>query len=234
MSIIGPAGWTIPTPYKTQFPDEGTHLARYAARLNGVEINSSFYRRHKRATYERWAAAVPANFRFSVKLPRAITQHHRLKDYGNLLEQFREEASGLGNELGVVLAQLPPSLAFDAEVAKTFFNDLASIGLSVVCEPRHASWFTPSVADFLKRLCVTRVAADPPRASEDGKPGGDTHLAYFRMHGSPQIYHSNYSKNTLKTLALELRKGDWCIFDNTAAHHALGNALALSDLISVL
>lgn len=208
----------------------GSQLERYAARLNGVEINSSFYRSHRRATYERWAAAVPDRFRFSVKVPRTITQNHRLKAYGDLLSVFLEEISGLGDRLGVVLAQLPPSLVYSADTASRFFTDLAQAGAAMACEPRHASWFVPAADELLRPLRVARVAADPPRASGDGVPGGDTRLAYFRLHGSPKIYYSDYPDTALKALAPNLRDGDWCIFDNTAAFHALGNALALQKL----
>jgi len=230
LSITGTAGWSIPARYKDRFPGESGQLQRYAARLKGVEINSSFYRPHKRATYERWAAAVPESFRFSVKVPRTITQNHQLKDYGDLLEQFMEEVSGLGDKLGVLLAQLPPSLACDADVARAFFEDLARMKTTIACEPRHASWFTPEVDETLKNLCIARVAADPPRAPGDGVPGGDTRLAYYRLHGSPEIYFSDYSDAALTVLEPKLRAGDWCIFDNTAAFHALDNALTLDRL----
>ncbi len=61
------------------FPVHGSHLERYAAALNAVEINSSFYRPHRLATYERWAASVPEEFQFAVKIPKAITHEQRLK-----------------------------------------------------------------------------------------------------------------------------------------------------------
>lgn len=230
MSIVGTAGWTIPAQYKGQFPAEGSHLERYAARLNGVEINSSFYRPHSHETYARWAAAVPAGFRFSVKVPRTITQNHRLKNYGDLLDHFLDEVSGLGDKLGVLLAQLPTSLVYDAKAAKEFFRDLARAEVTMACEPRHASWFTPDADKTLKKLHVIRVAADPPRAPADGVPGGDAPAAYFRLHGSPKFYYSDYPEAALTALAAKLRRGDWCIFDNTAASYALGNALALKAL----
>jgi uncharacterized protein YecE (DUF72 family) len=227
MSFIGTAGWTIPAPYKNEFPGAGSHLQRYASRLSCVEINSSFYRPHKRATYEKWAAAVPEEFRFSVKVPRTITQNHRLENYGNKLDDFLREVTGLGGRLGVLLAQLPPSLVYDADVAEKFFRDLARANATIACEPRHISWFTPDSEKVLNRLGVARVAADPPRAPSDGAPGGDTSTAYFRLHGSPKIYYSNYSDTKLAQLAQKLGPKDWCIFDNTAAFHALGNALTL-------
>jgi uncharacterized protein YecE (DUF72 family) len=231
MTFIGTAGWSIPTAYKDGFPATGSHLERYAARLAGVEINSSFYRPHQRKTYERWAASVPEGFRFSVKLPRTVTQNHRLKGYGDLLERFAEEVSGLGKKLGVLLMQLPPSLGYDADIAAGFFHDLRRLtNAAIACEPRHASWFTPQADTALAKLHVARVAADPPRARTDGVPGGWSGLAYWRLHGSPKIYYSEYSDAGLQEIAPRLRSQDWCIFDNTAAFAALGNALSLAAL----
>jgi len=175
----------------------------------------------------RWAASVPDNFRFSVKAPRTVTHEHRLKGHGAVLDSFFEEVSGLGEKLGVLLVQLPPSLAYDADTAEAFFRDLARAQTAVACEPRHASWFTPGADNLMKSLHIARVAADPPRAARDRVPGGDTRWGYFRLHGSPKIYHSKYSDAALAGLAQTLRSGDWCIFDNTAASYALGNALDL-------
>jgi uncharacterized protein YecE (DUF72 family) len=226
VALIGTAGWSIPAQYKGEFAGGGTHLQRYAGRLNAVEINSSFYRPHQRKTYERWAAGVPDTFRFAVKAPRSITQEKRLRDCGDLLARFGDEVTGLGQKLGVLLVQLPPSLAYDPAVA-AFFKALRKIHGAVACEPRHASWFTPDADAVLDKLKVARVAADPPRAPADGIPGGWRGFNYWRMHGSPKIYYSDYPDATLKGLAPKLRAQDWCIFDNTAAFAALGSALAL-------
>jgi uncharacterized protein YecE (DUF72 family) len=64
MVRVGTAAWSIPKLHAHAFPAEGSHLERYGAILNAVEINSSFYRPHRRSTYERWAGAVPDDFRF--------------------------------------------------------------------------------------------------------------------------------------------------------------------------
>ena len=230
MICIGTAGWSIPARYAPDLSGGGTHLQRYSARLSAVEINSSFYRPHQRKTYERWAASVPEDFRFSVKLPRSITQERRLKNYDDLLSRFLEESAGLGAKLGVILVQLPPTLAYDAAVAAEFFGDLRRrTKTAIACEPRHASWFTPTADAALKKWHVARVAADPPRDQTDGAPGGWQGLRYWRLHGSPRIYYSDYNAAALKTLSGKLTRGDWCIFDNTAAFAALGNALALAE-----
>src|SRR5829696_9557837 len=110
---IGTAGWSIRSEHKPRFPSEGTHLERYAARLPAVEINSSFYRPHRPATYERWAASVPERFRFAVKVPKAITHERRLTDAGDAIARLLEQLAGLGDRLGCLLVQLPPSLGYD-------------------------------------------------------------------------------------------------------------------------
>lgn len=234
---IGTAGWSVPSRYAGYFPAEGSHLERYARRLNAVEINTSFYRPHRRETYERWAASVPDDFRFAVKVPRTVTQERRLKDCGNLLDRFVAETEGLGRKLGVLLVQLPPSLVFEAEVAEGFFTGLRRrTDVAVVCEPRHAGWFGPEAEDLLERLRVARVAADPVRAAGAGEPGGWGGLVYYRLHGSPRIYYSDYDEAVLTGMRRRLQAHRaagvpaWCIFDNTAAFAALGNALTVAGL----
>jgi uncharacterized protein YecE (DUF72 family) len=234
---IGTAGWSVPSRYAEEMRPGGSHLERYARRLNAVEINSSFYRPHQRKTYERWARSVPSDFRFAVKVPKAITHEQKLADGGALLDRFVAEVGGLGDKLGVFLVQLPPRLAFDKRVADLFFRDLRQrTDVAVACEPRHASWFTPAVNDWLTERRIARVAADPAPVTGGGEPGGWTGLAYFRWHGSPRIYYSDYDETALAALRERLDAQrepgvrTWCILDNTAIGAALGNALALTPV----
>jgi uncharacterized protein YecE (DUF72 family) len=233
---IGTAGWSLPRAWQDAFPADGSHLERYAARFAGVEINSSFYRQHRRATYARWAASVPAHFRFAVKVPRAITHDQGLVASDVMLEVFLEEATGLGDRFGPLLVQLPPSLAFDVEVAEGFWATLRRLHAGdVVCEPRHASWFDGSVDAMLRNHRIARVAADPACVPEAATPGGWEGLAYFRLHGSPRVYYSEYSAEYLAMIAAELRSiaaPRWCVFDNTTLGGATGNALVLDRLLA--
>ena len=237
---IGCAGWSIPSRHRALFGDEGSHLARYATRFDAVEINSSFYRPHAATTYARWAAQVPARFHFSVKLPRAITHEAGLRRCGAAIDRFADEVAGLGRKLGGVLVQLPPGLAYDARVAGTFFAMLRRrIAAPVACEPRHASWFAPAVDALWRRHAVARVAADPARVPAAGEPGGAGHWRYWRWHGSPRMYYDAYDDARLRALAADLRAGGgarrpaWCIFDNTAAGHALADAARLQALLGI-
>ncbi len=235
MIYTGSAGWNIPRVHKANFPADGSGLARYAARLNAAEINTSFYRPHAIATYERWAAAVPGNFRFAVKIPKVITHERGLTRAREPLERFLAEIAGLGDRLGPLLIQLPPSHAFDARRVGRFLELLrARHEGGAVCEPRHASWTTGQASRLLVKFRIARVAADPPRAVGLQAPGGWPGLIYYRWHGSPRPYFSPYSAEQLADLAVKLSGGTadaWCIFDNTGSGSAAGNALDLRAMI---
>jgi uncharacterized protein YecE (DUF72 family) len=238
MVRVGTAGWGLPRQWRDRFPGEGSYLERYATRFSAVEINSSFYRQHRRAVYERWAASVPPEFRFAVKLPRAITHDQRLVASDVLLDVFLDEARGLGARMGPLLVQLPPSLWFEAEQADEFFGTLRQKHAGAVgCEPRHESWFTPAADALLRRHAIARVAADPARVPAAADPGGDDRLVYFRLHGSPRMYYSAYEPARLASAANALREAQtrgadaWCILDNTTLGAATGNALELTELL---
>jgi uncharacterized protein YecE (DUF72 family) len=236
---IGTAGWSIPTQRADDFPGAGSHLQRYASHFRAVEINSSFYRSHKPATYARWASHTPAGFRFAVKAPREITHLRRLVDAIASLEQFLTEIAALGDRLGPLLIQLPPSLRFDAHVAEGFLDALRDrfTGL-VVCEPRHPSWLAAEADRLLTQYEVARVRADPPLTPTAATPGGSPAIAYHRLHGSPKVYYSAYTAAQLHALAIQLRNAHaretWCIFDNTALGEAIDNAATLQDVLRSL
>lgn len=233
---IGTAGWATPRAVAGRFPIEGSGLQRYAAVFNAAEINTTFYRPHRPTTFVSWAASTPHDFRFAVKVPKAITHERRLVDCDELLGAFLQEIAGLGDRLGPVLVQLPPGLAFDPDTGKTFFAGLrACFGGAAVCEPRHATWFTQAAEALLRDHGVARVAADPARHPHAARPGGWAGLAYWRLHGSPRMYFSAYSEAALEALAAEIRASAadevWCIFDNTASGAAAADGLALQALL---
>jgi uncharacterized protein YecE (DUF72 family) len=236
---VGTAGWSIPRAEQPRFPPGESHLARYAKLLPAVEINSTFYRPHRAATFERWAASVPRTFRFSVKIPRTITHDQRLAGSARLLTEFLSSVAPLGSRLGCLLIQLAPSHAFDARIARAFFTVLRKrFDRGVALEPRHSSWFGSGADRLLNEFEIARVAADPPRAEGDGEPGGWRGLAYFRLHGSPRIYYSRYEDTFLDALTDKLRGlrrrriPTWCIFDNTALGAAMGDALSVIERAS--
>ena len=236
---IGCAGWALRPQHASHFSEIGSHLERYASTFNAVEINSSFYRPHRRATYERWAASVPPLFRFSAKLPKEITHVRRLVDIEPLLDRFIDEVTGLGGKLGPILVQLPPKFECDAGVAARFVGKLrARFSGAVVWEPRHPTWFTDDVDRLFAEHSIARVAADPARVPEAAIPGGWRALAYFRLHGSPRIYYSKYTGEFISGIAAQIRDARnagaqvWCIFDNTALGAATEDAMTLNAMLS--
>lgn len=233
---VGTAGWALPAPVRGAFPEAGSNLARYAGRFDAVEINSCFHRPHRRATYERWSESVPEGFRFAVKLPRTITHDAKLQDCDALIARFADEVGGLGAKRGPVLVQLPPSLAFDAVAADTFFAGLdAMLGGATVCEPRHPSWFEAEAEALLTLHRVARAAADPAPVPAAALPSGWPGLSYFRLHGAPSIYRSGYEPEARALWASRVRPFAaagtpvWAIFDNTTGGRATPDALAFAE-----
>jgi uncharacterized protein YecE (DUF72 family) len=233
---VGLAGWSNPPAQRGERPAGQAQLAFYAEHFSCVEINSSFYRRHLSATYARWRDEAPTAFRFSVKMPRSITHESRLRRCADEVARFYDDIVHLRPKLGAVLVQLPPSLEYQSRTVRAFFERATPPrGIRVVCEPRHASWFTSSADTVLRDLAVSRVAADPARFATADVPGGAAKFAYFRWHGSPHLYYSKYSEARLAafvdTVIDSKATKAWCLFDNTARYAAWDDALRFLALL---
>ena len=234
---IGTAGWSIPRAATSRFDSAGTHLERYSRRFDCAEINSSFHRPHAATTYAKWRGSTPPAFRFSVKIPRAITHDLKLQRARELFIAFLAQTDGLAEKRGPLLLQLPPSLNFDGPVVMRFLNMVRRVYAGpIVCEPRHATWFSPLVDALLERYQISRVAADPPPVPGAIIPAGWSRISYFRLHGSPRRYWSRYDENAIATLAGTLDRTTaeqvWCVFDNTASGAAIENAWELRERLS--
>jgi uncharacterized protein YecE (DUF72 family) len=232
---VGCAGWGLSSTVASLFPTEGSHLERYARVFSTVEINSSFYRAHQPKTYARWAASVPEAFRFCVKIPRAITHERRLREADAATHAFVDQVASLGDKLGCLLLQLPPSLALNKSEAESFFLMLRGLtSVPVACEARHASWFTPAAADLMIDAGIACVHAHPHPAP-GAEPAGHVDTLYIRLHGAPHIYYSAYSDAFIDAVAAQIADARrshqqvWCIFDNTAQGEAIPNALTLME-----
>lgn len=105
----------------------------------------------------------------------------------------------------------------------------------VALEARHPSW--AEAGALMEQLQVALVGADPARFALDAQPRGWPGLAYWRLHGSPRTYFSDYPSTWLQALGPQLLaraesgSATWCIFDNTAGDAALGDALELQTLM---
>ena len=234
---IGTAGWSIPRASAHRYHTEGTHLQRYARVFPCAEINSSFHRSHSASTYGKWAASTPCAFRFAVKVPRLITHELKLRRARAPFEQFLAESSGLGDQRGPLLVQLPPSFAFEARIAARFFDVVRThYDGPVVCEPRHPSWFAARPHAVLQRYAVARVVADPPITDGAHAPGGWDGYRLLSLARCP----AHVLVAVRRELPLAARDACtavsesvdvWCVFDNTATGAALENAWELQRLL---
>ena len=243
---LGVAGWSLPLALRSAQAAPQSVLEHYATLFNTVEINSSFYRPHRLATYQRWSLAVPESFRFAVKVPKLITHERRLVGCRNEIYAFLTAVFGLGDRLGALLVQLPPSFRFDAAVARDFFRAMRELtSVPIVCEARHVSWFDSAVAALFEDYQVARVWAHPaPPGCNVGAGGAEPgRFSYRRLHGSPRVYYSSYDAQYLQEVATILASAPaaprpaqsdderWCIFDNTASGAAWSDAQLLQRLL---
>ena len=132
-------------------------LAYYAQRLPTVEINYTFRAMPKAAMLERWAAQVPAHFRFALKAPQRITHFARLKGAGESLDYFINVSDNVGATMGPALFQLPPDLKRDIALLSDFIAQIAG-RIRAAFEFRNSSWFDDSVLETLRQggaaLCI--------------------------------------------------------------------------------
>lgn len=239
IALVGCAGWSVPKQSADRFAVDGSHLERYAGTFGAVEINSAFYRHHRPATYARWAASTPPGFRFSVKLPRAITHEGGLDAAAidAVLARFAAEVGALGDKLGAILVQLPPKLAFDgARAAHLFVRLRHHFACLLCCEARHPSWFEGEATALLREHGISRVIADPP-AGQRGPHVPTAAAIYLRLHGAPRVYYSSYDEAMLAELGrgiaahVDAGRQVWCIFDNTLSASYADQAWLVQDTV---
>jgi uncharacterized protein YecE (DUF72 family) len=146
-------------------------LPFYAGRFSTTEINYSFHRIPGAKTIESWKTATPEEFRFALKAPQKLTHWAKLRDCADTLEYFYGIVSKLGNKLGPILFQLPPSFKKDAAVFGSFLRELPLV--QAAFEFRHKSWFDDEIFGLLKArklaLCIadTDTMTTPPKVTTD-------------------------------------------------------------------
>lgn len=237
---VGTSGWSYPDWRTVLYGDapRARWLALYARRFRAVEIDSSFYRRHRPETYRRWAEETPPDFAFALKGHRFLTHVKRLRDVAEPLRFQIEEAAPLGPKLKAFLWQLSGSFRKDLDRLESFAQALAGQESSArhVLEFRHPSWFDREVASLLNRYRLGSCLSDS--ADWPLWEAVPTDLVFVRLHGRPATYASSYSENELASWVE--RAETWqreertvhCYFDNTAGGAAVHNALRFLAMLS--
>jgi uncharacterized protein YecE (DUF72 family) len=200
-----------------------------------LEINGSFYSQISPATYQRWRAETPAEFRFAVKGHRFVTHYKRLRDCEDSIVRLRDQASHLGDKLAAVVWQLPGNVTLDRARLAGFVRALERWRVRHAIELRHRSWFIPEVAAQLRDAGVAVCLSDAPDFPMWREVTAD--FVYVRLHGHTRKYASSYSAASLRRWAADAQA--WAdgghdvfvYFDNDAEGHAVHNALDFTRLI---
>jgi len=234
---IGTSGWLYPPWRGVFYPPKLPHrreLEYLSSRLNSVEINGTFYSLQRPTSFAKWRAETPDDFSFAVKGARFITHMKKLAGVeAPLANFFASGVLGLGEKLGPILWQLPPSLGFDAERLSAFFAQLPrstgeaawlarrhderlkdrSLTTALTDQPlrnalevRHKSFETAAFVELLREHAISLVVADTAgRWPLMRDVTAD--LVYVRLHGDVELYTSGYTDEALDKWAAEI--GQW-------------------------
>ncbi len=232
---IGTSGWIYNHWAEVFYPKDcpkGRWLEFYAGHFSTVELNASFYRLPKPKTFENWRQRTPDDFLWAVKASRYITHVKRLREVEEPLERLYGSVEILEEKLGPILFQLPPSLAFHEEVFSRFCQHL-KIGRLHALEVRHPSWEHQKAIEILRdhnmALCVSDTAGRYPYIEEN-----TASFFYIRLHGSQQLYASEYSEGELEGYARKIRdwaKDTYLYFDNDYHGYAVKNARRMKEIL---
>ena len=236
-NFIGTSGYYYPG-WISEFYPEGMSsnyfLEYYEQFFNTVEINSTFYHMPRATTIKNLKKKLKEDFVVSVKLNRTITHQKRLKDVKDLLDNFFESVFVLGNNLGVILVQLPPSLKKDEKLLLSFIEMLPK-KVKFAIEFRHKTWLEESVFNILRKYNIAFVVThgdNYPFLKID-----TAEFAYIRLHGPKELYASSYSEEELKEWAIYIKslngKGlsTFVYFNNDFYCYAVKNALTLKNIL---
>jgi len=232
---IGTSGWTYPHWQEQFYPPDwpkSKWLEYYAQHFDTVGLNATFYRLPKPKTFENWKNRTPDGFLWSVKASKYITHTRRLKAPQEPLARLYTTAAGLGEKFGVLLFQLPPSLAFDKK-RFTEFCGFLNPRLRHAVEVRHVSWISDPFFDMLKQsniaFCIADTAGRYPFHE-----AVTADFIYIRLHGSTELYASHYSEKELQAWAEKIKawgKDTFVYFDNDFEGHAVKNAQRLKEIL---
>lgn len=236
MLYIGTSGWEYPHwrgAFYPRRPAPRDTLAFYAERFPTVELNGTFYRLPARATFESWARRTPRGFVFAMKASRYLTHIRRLRDSQDAVHRMLDRAQGLGDKLGPLLLQLPPTLERDAARldATLAATELTAPGTLVAVEFRHPSWWSGETRRVLERRGAALCLAD--RGSRIITPEWRTaDWGYVRFHEGLARPRPCYDRSALQSWALRLRRlygadgNVYAYFNNDASACAVRDAAA--------
>jgi uncharacterized protein YecE (DUF72 family) len=239
MIRIGTSGWIYKHWRGVFYPPnmkEREWFFHYSKHFDTVEINATFYRIPRPEVFKGWFERAPDKFIYAVKLSRLITHRKKLTDCGDILRDFLLRARNLGEKLGPILIQLPPSLKKDREKLESFLKLLPE-DLIFAVEFRNKSWFSEDIYETLDRYKVGFVTFHHPYLECPIIVTGK--LVYLRFHGMGTLYSGRYGKENLDRWAEFLKKYEkegfpcFVYFNNDFGGNAILDAKDLKELLNL-
>lgn len=210
------------------------YLNFYSKHLNAVEINSTFYRKPTLKTLEKWFNETEEDFKFFIKIPKAISHVKKLDETKIDTKEFCQHiASGLKDKLAGFLFQLPPSFQYSPENLEKVINNVDGNYLNVI-EFRHQSWWISEVQTTLRENKIVFSGVSIPKDIPDDFIINNDDFAYYRLHGIPEMFKSEYSETELQKLAAAVQKfkgNSFVFFNNTYGIAGIKNALSLQSIL---
>jgi uncharacterized protein YecE (DUF72 family) len=226
---IGCSGYHYPE-WKNLFYPEGLPQRKwfdhYALHFNSIELNTTFYRFPQVSFLSNWYEKSPPGFTFSVKVPRAITHYKQFLGTERMLGDFYNTSrEGLAEKLGCILFQLPSRLVYTKERLARILNSL-DYSFNNIMEFRHLSWWDEEVYFSLKERNVSFCSMSHPDLPDYVVT--DTPVIYYRFHGVPKIYKSQYKKEKVEEIIAQVQnaavENAYIYFNNTMGMGGIRNA----------
>ena len=192
---LGTSGWSYSDWEGTVYPEalpSGSRLAEYAKRYATVEIDSTFYGTPRRSTVQNWREIAPDGFLFAAKFPQEVTHERTLVDAEPETEAFLRTMAELGDRLGPLLLQLPPSFTVEGMgVLEDFLKGLPE-GFRYAVEVRHRSWLGSDLPEMLRERGIALTLIDYPRMPPMEEATAD--FSYIRWLGDRREFPAGHTR----------------------------------------
>ena len=236
-SFVGCSGFAVGFWKGLFYPEtlpSKEYLSYYSQHLNAVEINSTFYRRPRPSTILKWLEETNEDFKFFIKIPKSITHLKKLDQSKDETSEFCNYLSEhLKYKLAGFLFQLPPSFHYSSENLEKVLKTVDENYLNVI-EFRHHSWWTSEVQNSLKSKNIIFAGVSIPKDIPADFIINNQDFAYYRLHGTPEMFKSEYSEPELQNLVTPIQKfkgTTFIFFNNTFGTAGIKNALRLQSIL---
>jgi len=235
---IGCSGFLYDSWRGVFYPEDLPHkewLNFYAAKINSVELNVTFYRLLKKEAFDKWHTETPPDFSFVLKGSRFVTHVKKLKDVEMPLSTFFNITTPLSKKLEVVLWQLPPNLKVNLRSLEDFIEALRPYRVRHVFEFKNKNWLNKKVLKILSAANIAICMSDWPDYPDEVPVTAD--FVYFQRLGEEGKYASNYTMEQLQKDAkmikeyLKQGKDVYMYFNNDAFGYAPKNAMELKAIL---